>query len=210
MFRQTDLKRLIAFSSVSHMGFVLLGLSSVVGVDGRISPVGLTGRVLQMFAHGAITGLLFLLAGYVYEKAHTRYMPDLGGLASRMPLLAASLVVAGLASLGLPSTAGFAAEIHVFLGAFPVWSWLTAVGAFGVVLTAGYILWMIQRIMFGARNQRLDDVSDATPLELVPVALMIIAIMVVGIYPAVIADVFSSGVQPIVDSLESAATAISR
>ena len=210
VFRQTDLKRLIAFSSVSHMGFVLLGLSSVAGIDGRVSPVGLTGASLQMFAHGAITGLLFLLVGYVYEKAHTRYMPDLGGLASRMPLLATSLVVAGLASLGLPSTAGFAAEIHVFLGAFPVWSWLTAVGAFGVVLTAGYILWMIQRIMFGARNQRFDDVSDATPLELVPVALMIIAIMVVGIYPAVIADVFSSGVQPIVDSLESAATAISR
>ena len=210
VLRQTDLKRLIAFSSVSHMGFVLLGISSIVGVDGRVSPVGLTGASLQMFAHGIIAGLLFLLVGYVYEKAHTRYIPDLGGLASRMPLLATALVVAGLASLGLPSTVGFVAEIHVFLGAFPVWSWLTAVGAFGVVLTAGYILWMIQRIMFGVQNHTLDDVSDATLLELAPVALMIVAIMVVGIYPAVIADVFSSGIQPIADALGTALGAASR
>jgi len=210
VLRQTDLKRLIAFSSVSHMGFVLLGISSIVGVDGRVSPVGLTGASLQMFAHGIIAGLLFLLVGYVYEKAHTRYIPDLGGLASRMPLLATALVVAGLASLGLPSTVGFVAEIHVFLGAFPVWSWLTAVGTFGVVLTAGYILWMIQRIMFGVQNHTLDDVSDATPLELAPVALMIVAIMVVGIYPAVIADVFSSGIQPITDAMGAALAAASR
>lgn len=207
VFRQTDLKRLIAFSSISHMGFVLLGISSVIGVDGHISPIGITGASLQMFAHGAITGLLFLLVGYIYEETHTRYIPDLGGLASRMPLLAASLVIAGLASLGLPSTAGFAAELHVFLGTFPVWSWMTAVGAFGVVLTAGYILWMIQRIMFGTRNQRLDNVSDATPLQLVPVALMIVAIFVVGIYPAVITDVFSNGIQPIIGSMESAGVA---
>jgi NADH-quinone oxidoreductase subunit M len=210
VLRQTDLKRLIAFSSVSHMGFVLLGISSVVGVNGIVSPVGMMGASLQMFAHGIIAGLLFLLVGYVYEKAHTRYIPDLGGLASRMPLLATALVVAGLASLGLPSTVGFVAEIHVFLGTFPVWSWLTAVGAFGVVLTAGYILWMIQRIMFGTQNQYLDDVSDATPLELVPVALMITTIMVVGIYPAVIVDVFSNGIQPIVDAMGPAVAALSR
>jgi NADH-quinone oxidoreductase subunit M len=210
VLRQTDLKRLIAFSSVSHMGFVLLGISSIVGVDGRVSPVGMTGASLQMFAHGIIAGLLFLLVGYVYEKAHTRYIPDLGGLASRMPLLATALVVAGLASLGLPSTIGFVAEIHVFLGTFPVWSWLTAVGAFGVVLTAGYILWMIQRIMFGAQNHDLDDVSDATPLELIPVGLMIVAIMVIGIYPSLIADVFSTGIQPITDAMGSALSAASR
>ncbi|HJO83273.1 MAG TPA: NADH-quinone oxidoreductase subunit M, partial [SAR202 cluster bacterium] len=147
VLRQTDLKRLIAFSSISHMGFVLLGLSVVVGVDGAVSTVGLTGAALQMFTHGTITGLLFLLVGYIYEKAHTRYIPDLGGLAGKMPLLTASLVVAGLASLGLPSTSGFVAEIHVFLGAFAVWSWLTAIGAFGVVITAAYVLWMIQRSM---------------------------------------------------------------
>ena len=207
VLRQTDLKRLIAFSSISHMGFVLLGLSVVVGVDGAVSTVGLTGAALQMFTHGTITGLLFLLVGYIYEKAHTRYIPDLGGLAGKMPLLTASLVVAGLASLGLPSTSGFVAEIHVFLGAFAVWSWLTAIGAFGVVITAAYILRMIQRSMFGPRNPHLDDVSDATPLEMLPVAAMVIAIMVVGIYPSLIADVFSSGLAPIVDSLQNVGVA---
>ena len=205
VLRQTDMKRLIAFSSISHMGFVVLGLSSAVGVAGQISPLGLTGASLQMFTHGAITGLLFLLVGYVYERAHTRHIPDLGGLASRMPILSASLAVAGLASLGLPATAGFVSEIHVFLGTFPVWGWLTAIGAFGVVLTAGYILWMIQRVMFGPRNSRLDDLTDASPLEMIPVAALIIAIMVVGIFPATVTDVFSTGIGPIVESLQSVA-----
>ena len=202
VLRQTDMKRLIAFSSISHMGFVLLGLASAVGVAGQVSPVGLTGASLQMFTHGAITGLLFLLVGYVYERAHTRHIPDLGGLAGRMPILGAALLVAGLASLGLPSTAGFVSEIHVFLGTFPVWGWMTALGAFGVVLTAGYILWMVQRVMLGPLNPRFAELRDATPLELVPIAALIIAIMVVGIFPGTITDVFATGVEPIVESLQ--------
>lgn len=202
VLRQTDMKRLIAFSSISHMGFVLLGLASAVGVAGQVSPVGLTGASLQMFTHGAITGLLFLLVGYVYERAHTRHIPDLGGLAGRMPILGTALLVAGLASLGLPSTAGFVSEIHVFIGTFPVWSWMTALGAFGVVLTAGYILWMVQRVMLGPLNPRFAELRDATPLELVPIAALIIAIMVVGIFPGTITDVFATGVEPIVESLQ--------
>ncbi len=202
VFRQTDMKRLIAFSSISHMGFVLLGLSSAVGVAGSVSSVGLTGASLQMFTHGAITGLLFLLVGYVYERAHTRHIPDLGGLAGRMPILGAALLVAGLASLGLPSTAGFVSEIHVLIGTFPVWSWMTALGAFGVVLTAGYILWMVQRVMLGPLNPRFADLRDATPLELVPIAALVIAIMVVGIFPGTVTDVFATGIKPIVESLQ--------
>ena len=202
--RQTDLKRLIAYSSISHMGFVLLGISSVVGVAGSASTVGLTGAALQMFTHGTITGLLFLLVGLIYEKVHTRYVPDMGGLASRMPLLASALLLAGLASLGLPGTSGFVSEITVFLGTFIVWSWPTALGALGLVLTAGYILWMIQRSLFGPSIDRFRDVKDATVLELVPVGALVIAVLVVGIYPAVISDVFSDGVAPIVRSLEAA------
>ena len=202
VFRQTDMKRLIAFSSISHMGFVLLGISSAVGVAGQVSPIGLTGASLQMFTHGAITGLLFLLVGYVYERAHTRHIPDLGGLAGRMPVLAAALLVAGLASLGLPSTAGFVSEIHVLIGTFPVWSWMTALGAFGVVLTAGYILWMLQRVMLGPINPRFATLSDAKPIEMVPIAALVIAIMAIGIFPAVITDVFATGIEPIVESLQ--------
>ena len=205
--RQTDLKRLIAFSSVSHMGFVLLGLSSVAGVAGAVSPVGLTGASLQMFTHGTITGLLFLLVGFIYEKTHTRYIPDLGGLATRMPVLASAFLLAGLASLGLPGTSGFVSEVFVFLGTFPVWGWLTAVSAFGLVLTAGYILWMVQRTLFGPQTERFNSVGDATPLEMLPIAALVLAVLVVGVYPAVISDVFKSGLEPIVESLQLAAQA---
>lgn len=196
--RQTDLKRLIAFSSISHMGFVLVGISSVGAVAGEISPVGLNGAAIQMFTHGTITGLLFLVVGFIYEKTHTRYIPDLSGLASRMPFLTIFFVIAGLASLGLPGLSGFVAELVVFLGAFFVWSWPTAVAVFGIVLTAGYILWMIQRVMFGPVLARYATIGDATLIERIPILLLFVSILVVGIYPAVISDVFLSGISPIV------------
>ena len=200
--RQTDMKRLIAFSSVSHMGYVLLGISSVAGVAGTVSPVGLTGASMQMFTHGTITGLLFLLVGFVYDKVHTRYIPEMGGLATRMPVLAAVFVVAGLASLGLPGTSGFVSEIMVFLGTFPVWSWATALGAFGIVITAGYILWMVQRLFFGPQIERFQTVRDATALEMVPLFVLVAAVLAVGVYPAVISDVFAKGIEPIVQALQ--------
>ena len=197
--RQTDLKRLIAFSSISHMGYVLVGISSVAGVAGVVSPLGLTGASMQMFTHGTITGLMFLLVGIVYEKAHTRHIPHLGGLASKMPLFAVAFLVAGLASLGLPATSGFVSEILVFLGTYPVWNWPTALSVFGIVITAGYILWMVQRSMFGERPKRFDDISDASKLEMVPVAILVAAILVVGVYPAFITDVFASGLEQMME-----------
>jgi NADH-quinone oxidoreductase subunit M len=202
--RQTDLKRLIAFSSISHMGFVLIGISSVAGVAGVVSPVGLSGAALQMFTHGTIAGLMFLVVGLMYEKAHTRYIPDLGGLATRMPVIAAVFLLTGLASLGLPGTSGFVSEILVFLGAFPVYSWLTGAAAFGIVITAGYILWMIQRTLFGPAKERFDSIRDATVLEMVPLLVLVVAIIAVGIYPAFISDVFTLGVDPIVQAIQAA------
>ena len=198
--RQTDLKRLIAYSSVSHMGFVLLGIAAA---KGGTAELGMNGAALQMFTHGTITGLLFLTAGFIYEKAHTRYIPDLGGLANRMPFLAAGLLVAGLASLGLPGTSGFVAEITIFMGSFPAWHWFAALAAIGVVLTAGYILWMIQRVMFGPQLLRHNNLSDASIPEMIPVAILVASILVVGIYPAVISDVFNTGLDPIVGEITS-------
>ena len=198
--RQTDLKRLIAFSSISHMGFVLIGLSSVVGIGGTVSSTGLTGAAFLMFTHCTITGLMFLVVGYIYEKADTRYIPDLGGLASKMPILATAFLVAGLASLGIPGSSGFVSEILIFLGTFGVWSWLTAMGAFGIVLTAGYILWMIQRSLFGPAISRFESVKDASAIEVVPIAILVFLIIGIGIYPAIITDVFTSGVEPIIES----------
>ncbi|MCH7593522.1 MAG: NADH-quinone oxidoreductase subunit M [Chloroflexi bacterium] len=196
--RQTDLKRLIAFSSVSHMGFVVLGVSSIVGVGGKVTEAGLNGAALQMVTHGTITGLLFLTVGLVYDRAHTRYIPDLGGLAVRLPLITVAMVIAALAALGLPGLSGFVAEIMVFLGTYEVWKWLTAIGAFGVVLAAGYILWMVQRTFFGPRNERFDDLEDANFLDMIPVVALVISIVAIGVYPKIITDVFKIGISELV------------
>ena len=193
-FRQSDLKRLVANSSVSHMGFVLLGISSIGATTGNLSPVGLTGAAMQMFTHGTITGLLFVMVGVVYDKAHTRHIPDLGGLAARMPVAAIAFMIAGLASLGLPGTSGFAAEIMVFLGTFPAHGVVTALATVGVLLAAGYVLWMVQRVLFGPQHERWEHLSDVSPVETVAPTLLIAAILIVGIYPAVLSNVFKSGI----------------
>ena len=188
--RQTDLKRLIAFSSISHMGLVLIGISSI---NMNSSHIGLTGASMQMFTHGTITGLMFLVVGYIYEKTHTRYIPDLGGLASRMPIISIVFVVSGLASLGLPGTSGFVSELLVFVGTFPIWQWYTGIAAFGIVITAGYILWMIERTLFREPRERFSDITDAGRFEMIPMFLLLFVIIAVGIYPSIISDLFKEG-----------------
>ena len=196
--RQKDLKRLVAFSSVSHMGFVVLGVSSIVGVGGTVTDAGLNGAALQMVTHGTITGLMFLTVGLVYDRAHTRYIPDLGGLALRWPLITVSMVIAGLASLGLPGLSGFVAEITVFLGTYEVWPWLTAIGAFGVVLAAGYVLWMMQRTFFGPSNERFQDIKDANFVDMIPVVALVISIVAIGVFPKIVTEVFKVGISELV------------
>ncbi len=202
--RQTDLKRLIAYSSVSHMGFVMLGVAAVGSSQSEVSPGGINGAALQMFTHGTITGLAFLLVGLIYERTHTRHIPHLGGLWKQMPIIAIFFFIAGFASLGLPALSGFVSEVMIFLGAFTAWPWATAVSAFGVVLAAGYILWMIQRAFFGIRpmpegipQDKYERLSDASLLDLVPVIALTIPIFVVGIWPKSIVDVFESGIMRI-------------
>ena len=199
--RQTDLKRLIAYSSVSHMGLVLVGIGSVGIVAGAVTPTGLNGAAMQLFTHGTITGLLFLGVGLIYERTHTRYIPDLGGLANRMPLLTVAFLIAGFASLGLPGLSGFVSEILVFFGAFEAFPWLTALAVVGIILAAGYILWMVQLTMFGPRREQFDSLTDASFVEGVPLVLMIIAIVGVGVYPSVLTDVFNSGLEPMVATI---------
>jgi len=198
-FRQRDLKRLIAYSSISHMGFVLLGIFA-------LSQVSMTGATLQMFSHGLITGLLFALVGLVYDKAHVRDIPQLGGLARRMPIIVVVFSVAGLAALGLPGTSGFAAEFLVFLGSFNSTlvdgiQTYTILGIVGIVLTAGYILWLLQRVFYGPIKAQYDKVTDADRLERFTIISMVAVIMLIGIYPAVLTDIIKTGVSPIMTSL---------
>ena len=149
--RQTDLKRLIAYSSISHMGYVLLGFSAI-SKSGEFSLYSLNGAAMQMFTHGTITGLSFLAVGLIYDRTHTRDINKLGAIANKMPMVSLFFVISGLASLGLPGFSGFVSEIMIFLGSYKVFPAYTIISAFGVVLAAGYILWMVQRSMFGSNN----------------------------------------------------------
>ena len=189
--RQHDLKRLIAYSSVSHMGYVLLGISG-------LGEIALTGAVLQMFTHGTITGLLFALVGLVYDKTHTRQIPELRGLAHHMPFIAAVFVIAGLASLGLPGLSGFVAEFLVFIGAYAEFGVYTALGVVGVVLTAGYILWTLERSFFRQPDGRYAHVGDATLLEKAPLVVLVLVIVAVGLWPQFVTNVIRAGILPIV------------
>ena len=193
--KQTDVKRLIAYSSISHMGYVLLGVFA-------LTRVGMTGATLQMFSHGFITGLLFAVAGLLMHNAHERDLRQLGGLARQMPIIAVIFSVAGLAALGLPTTSGFAAEFLVFVGSFSstVVSGMyiyTLLCVLGVVLAAGYILWMIQRVFYGPVLEQYNGVADADKLERTSMFIFIAIIMLVGIYPAILTDVIKIGVSPI-------------
>jgi len=194
--RQTDLKRLIAYSSISHMGYVFLGIFA-------LTQVSLTGATLQMFSHGVITGLLFAVAGLVMHNTEERNLGKLGGLVRQMPVVAVIFTVGGLGALGLPSTSGFAAEFLVFVGSFTSTmvagiQVLTILAVLGVVLTAGYILWLLQRVFYGPVLEEYNWVSDADTLEKVYAACFIAIIMLVGIYPAVLTDVIKLGVLPMV------------
>ena len=194
--RQTDLKRLIAYSSISHMGYVLLGIFA-------LSQVSLTGAALQMFSHGFITGLLFAMAGLVMHNVGERDLRKLGGLARQMPIIAVIFSIGGLAALGLPTTSGFAAEFLVFVGSFSSTTVsgiqiYTILAVLGIVITAGYILWMLQRIFYGPPLEKYDGVKDADILERAYMFIFVAVIMLVGIYPAILTDIIKLGILPVV------------
>lgn len=202
---QSDMKKMIAYSSVSHMGYVLLGVAAAAGVTGTnlaaFQQAALTGAALQMFTHGSITGLLFFCVGVVYEKAHTREIDIFGGIAKRMPRLVVMFSIACLASLGLPALSGFVAEYLVFTGSFPIWNVWTILGAFGIVLTAGYLLWMLKRAFYGPLNPKWATLTDATNLEMVPLVALAAVILLFGIFPGLIVDVIQPSVHQIIQTL---------
>jgi len=194
--RQTDLKRLIAYSSISHMGYVLLGIFA-------LSQVSLTGAALQMFSHGFITGLLFAMAGLVMHNVGERDLRKLGGLARQMPIIAVIFSIGALGALGLPTTSGFAAEFLVFVGSFSSTAVsgiqiYTILAVLGIVITAGYILWMLQRIFYGSPLEKYDGVKDADILERAYMFIFVAVIMLVGIYPAILTDIIKLGILPVV------------
>jgi NADH-quinone oxidoreductase subunit M len=174
---QTDMKKLVAYSSVSHMGFVLLGMAV-------FNEAGITGAVLQMFNHGTITAMLFLMVGVIYDRAHHREINGFGGLGMQMPRYTSVFSLALFAALGLPGLSGFVGEALVFVGAFEVYRVVTIVSAVGIVLGAAYVLWMLQRVFLGPLNEKYDQLPDISPRELASVLPLAVIVIFFGVYPA--------------------------
>jgi NADH-quinone oxidoreductase subunit M len=178
---QPDMKKLVAYSSVSHLGFIVLGIFS-------FNIQGLEGAIYQMLNHGVSTGALFLLVGVIYDRRHTRQIDEFGGLATRMPLFAAFFLVVTLSSIGLPGLNGFVGEFLILLGTFGVSSSRAAVAASGVILSAVYMLWMYQRVIWGEirnpKNETLPDLAGRERLMLIPLLIVIVWMGVYATVPA--------------------------
>ena len=197
---QKDFKKLIAYSSVSHMGYVLLGMAS-------LTTVGINGAIFQMFNHGTITAMLFLIVGVIYDRAHTRGLNDFGGLASQMPVYTGFVTVAFFAAIGLPSMSGFVSEALVFIGAFGVSAIrvLTLISTLGILLGAGYMLWTLQRIFFGPLNEKWATLKDLDKREYAMFIPLTIIIIFLGVYPSAMLDIMNTSVNSLVNFVNTIA-----
>lgn len=200
---QKDFKKLIAYSSISHMGYVLLGMAS-------LTTIGINGAIFQMFNHGTITAMLFLIVGVVYDRAHTRGIYDFGGLANQMPIYTGIVTVAFFAAIGLPSLSGFVSEALVFLGAFSVDAirTLTIISTLAILLGAAYMLWTLQRIFFGELNEKWKSLPDLTAREYVMFIPLMLIVIYLGIYPSPMIDLMNTSVNTLVDFMANNAAAI--
>ncbi len=206
--QQKDLKFVVGYSSVSHMGYVLLGIAS-------LNLFSLNGAVAQMFAHGIMTALFFALVGNIYNKAHTREIALFGGLAHQMPRVAAGFLIAGLASLGLPGLNNFVAEFLIFIGSFIKeqmilgglisWRAIAVLAIFGIVITSIYVLRVVQKVFFGPRNPKWDHIKDAQGVEMVPIVVLCSVLILFGVWPSLLIDVIDVGVQPLIEKVQAAA-----
>ena len=184
---QQDLKYVVGYSSVSHMGYVLMGIAT-------LHPMGVGGAVLQMFSHGIMTALFFALVGVVYDRAHTRDIGALEGLSKRMGVTATLFAVAGLASLGLPGLSGFVAEFLVFAGTFKTYLPLAVLAVLGAAITAVYILRLLAKVFFGPIGPQWESLGDASRPEMGAAAMLAFVLLFVGVWPLPIMDVINAGV----------------
>jgi len=202
---QKDIKKLVAYSSVSHMGYVLLGISA-------LTYMGFNGAVLQMFNHGIITGALFLLVGVIYDRAHTREIDGFGGLARTMPIYAGVMSFSCFASLGLPGLSGFVGEFFSLIGAFKpsmvlnmdfAFKVIVIASASGIIVTAGYFLWLLQRIFMGEENEKWKKLPDMSFRELFTVVPLMILMLLIGLWPRLLVDVMNPTITKLVDYVAS-------
>jgi NADH-quinone oxidoreductase subunit M len=198
---QEDMKKLIAYSSVAHMGFVTMGIFA-------LNRQGIDGAMFQMISHGLVSGALFLCVGVVYDRMHTREIAAYGGLVKTMPLFAFTFMVFTMANVGLPGTSGFVGEFLSLMGAFEANTWVAFFATFGVILSAAYALWLYRRVVFGKLEKpSLMNLPDMTPRELATLLPLIVLTVFFGAYPAPILDLFGPSVESIIKPLNEAAAA---
>ncbi|MCF8010705.1 MAG: NADH-quinone oxidoreductase subunit M [Clostridiales bacterium] len=187
---QKDLKYVVGYSSVSHMGYVIIAVAC-------LDVIGLNGAVANMFAHGIMAALFFSMIGFLYEKTHTRWMPDMGGLGRQTPKLAAGFMLAALASLGLPGLVTFVPEFTIFVGIFSKYGGLAVIGIAGIIITALYALRAGAHTLFGPPRPEYDHLEDIKGPELVPLVVLGFVLVVGGVLPSLLFDMINSGVVPL-------------
>ena len=191
---QDDMKKLIAYSSVAHMGFVTMGIFAV-------NQQGVDGAIFQMISHGFISGALFLCVGVIYDRMHTREIDAYGGLVNRMPAYALIFMFFTMANVGLPGTSGFVGEFLTLMGIFQVNTWVAAVAALGVILSAGYALWLYRRVVFGDLiKESLKTISDMTTREKAIFAPLVVMTLLLGVYPSLVTDIIGPSVEALVSN----------
>ena len=194
---QTDFKYVIGFSSVSHMGLVLIGFAT-------LSREGLIGAGMQMFSHGLMTGLFFAIVGMVYDRAHTRDIGKLGGLVRKMPWAAVGFIVGGLVSMGMPGFSGFVAEFPIFMGAWKAAPLVAVIAVVGILITAGYIFLVVRRVFFGEIPQEIAAVGDVTVRDKIVIGLLSAIMILIGWFPSLMTRMVESGVNHILALLGGA------
>ncbi|MDP3601020.1 MAG: NADH-quinone oxidoreductase subunit M, partial [Bosea sp. (in: a-proteobacteria)] len=198
---QEDIKKLIAYSSVAHMGFVTMGLFT-------LTPQGIQGAMFQMVSHGLVSGALFLCVGVIYDRMHTREISAYGGLVNRMPVYAVIFMVFTMANVGLPGTAGFVGEFLTLMGAFRANPWVAFIACSGVILSAAYALWLYRRVVFGELvKPELKDIADLDRREMVILIPLVVLTVWYGIRPGTILDAFAAPTEALIKNYQAALTA---
>jgi NADH-quinone oxidoreductase subunit M len=198
---QDDMKKLIAYSSVAHMGYVTMGIFAA-------NQQGIDGAIFQMISHGFISGALFLCVGVVYDRIHSREIADYGGLVNRMPAYALIFMLFTMANVGLPGTSGFVGEFLTLVGIFQVNTWVAVVATFGVILSASYALWLYRRMMMGQLiKESLKMIKDMSRREKAIFAPLVVMTLLLGVYPALVLDLIGPSVEALVAQYEMAITA---
>lgn len=196
---QKDIKRLVAYSSINHMGIVLLGIAAM-------TKAGMSGAIFQMFNHGTVTAMLFLSVGVIYDRAHHREIDGFGGLAAKMPIYTGIVAIAFFGGLGLPGLSSFISEAMSFIGAFPVYTVLTIIATFGIILNAGYFLWAFQRIFFGELNEKYVNIPEINGREMFTLIPLAVIVIFLGIYPMPILGLFNNTVDHLLNLLHFGTT----